>query len=136
MKSFEEIYKEIKNDELIIQTEKKTLKERKKYNIVTILLCFIIESTFGVIWIKGMGIYGLVFPLFLCMLIIYGRNIEKDNALNKKRKKYNSVFKEYIIKKIINNFFDNANYIYDKGISKEIYDEAGYKGSKYARIFF
>ena len=81
MKSFEEIYKEFNNDDLIIQAENKALEQRKKHNIITLLICLILNLTFGVGCVIASELMGLLAIIIVNIIIIIARN----SALNKKR---------------------------------------------------
>ena len=110
MKSFEEIYKEFNNDDLIIQAENKALEQRKKHNIITLLICLILNLTFGVGCVIASELMGLLAIIIVNIIIIIARN----SALNKKRNLLIPFFKEQIIKKMINNFFGETQYYYNK----------------------
>lgn len=122
MKSFEEIYKEFNNDDLIIQAENKALEQRKKHNIITLLICLILNLTFGVGCVIASELMGLLAIIIVNIIIIIARN----SALNKKRNLLIPFFKEQIIKKMINNFFGETQYYYNKGILEKDYNEAEY----------
>lgn len=129
-KSFEKIYNElsIKNKLILEQLHKNSLLEKKrrkkllkKYIVLpTIIVCLIqiiycFKRLFPSLTLWIVSIIGDI----VIYVIIVNKNI--NNYIRYKRKiKINVIFK------LIENFFNNVDYIPNKIMSKEVYDEAGF----------
>lgn len=136
MKTFEEIYQELQNEnnselnnswELAKQKSKKAKKIAIICCIIINLLCIIKLSkglTFvNVNWrfIPLLILYWLVINIilyFMISIIIQG---------SKEHRNYNKVYKELVIKKLMNNFFHQLEYFPTKSMPEYIYQEANYK---------
>lgn len=92
-------------------------------NIIIIIILFIIlklsniQLTFGLFAIPVLFFMNIV-PIVIILTVF-----------SKKRIEYIKYYKENIINKIVKNFFDEADYIPNKGISRYDYDEANYHES-------
>ena len=127
MKSFEELYNEFNRDPEINHIGQKALKQTKRRVVFAMIFCMIATIVF-IHFIVKLQIDSDDIPVFVLFtismnVVIYFSITTKDS---KERQKFFAVFKEKIIKKMINNFFNNLEYFPDKIISNNFYDEAQY----------
>lgn len=122
-KEFEELYQNLqsKNTEEIQVLWEEVKKENKKKNtifiFVAIIFCIFIFNTVGF----SFHSVPLVFMAFVFTYIILTLLFSKNTA------KFNQIFKEKIINNLINNFYDEIDYIPKKEMPRNIYDEARYQ---------
>lgn len=147
-KTSEELYNEINNDKngkIKIQW-KNALKERKRLNIIALIICIIVDiiviyflidkiyftQNFAQISIqfKIMEYMSKIIPIIAIDTVICGI----VSMFGKEQKSYKKLFKENIIKKIINNFYDSLEYFPTKQMPERIYDEPGY--NEYYNIYY
>lgn len=134
-KTSEELYNELinsDNEEITIQW-KKALEEKRKFNLISLSICAILDILILYMISKNIGmlfsisnffkIY-LIVPILIIDAIVY---VVMVTVFGKEQRKYNNVFKENIIKKILCNFYDNLEYFPIKQISQRIYDEPQYE---------
>ena len=132
MKQFEDLYSEIEeNDEIKLAWEE-AREEQKKINkisntisiiITTILLILIIILLKRFSRFNSVFISPCIFAIVFINIIIYIISA----ACRKKQKKYNTMFKGIIIKKLIGNFYNNLEYYPRKQMPQRIYDEGKYE---------
>ena len=135
MKSFEELYNELKNNQEVLNAGREVVAERKKRNKISIIVYLIIDSIIVAIMNKIMGFstYTFVFYIiciFIADIIIF---IIMLILFNKKQKAFMPIFKESIIQKMINNFFNNVEYFPNKKMPSYIYEQCEYE--KYDNYF-
>jgi len=125
--SFENFYQNL--DKTEIQEQWKTAKNKKrKRTIIALILITIIDATILILFkniISNFGVIGTIFPITSCLIvdiIIYAICI--IGAL----KGYNNTFKEKIIDQLLKNFFDEVDYIPNKEMPREVYEEGDYPG--------
>jgi len=132
MKQFEDLYKEIEENNEIKLAWKEARAEQKKINKVTIIsslsatsiliilmiLLLIKMREFGIMIIPPC-IFGIIFINIIIFII--------SLFFRKKQRKYNTIFKGTIIKKLIENFYNNSEYYPEKQMPKRIYDEGKYE---------
>ena len=134
MKTFEEIYEELQSEHTkkLNGIWKKYKKEEKKAHKKAIIICIIMNLLIvilthvnGVLYNKDWEIRFIYFSIILIMnLVVYGSIVIPTN--NKAHKECNNMYKETVIKKLINNFYNNVEYFPNKPMPKYIYKEADY----------
>ena len=133
-KSFNELYDEfIDKKSEFYDLWKNANEERKKSNRIFWSI-FAIDTTIIIVLFIVMRIFNIQLALFLLAIpvwfiiniisIIVGLTV-----FSKNRVEYIKYYKENIINKMVKNFFDEADYIPQKGISRYDYDEAKYHES-------
>jgi hypothetical protein len=136
MKKFEDLFREIEENQEIKKLWQEAKDEQKRMNkiggtiaIITIGLAFIAM----IVLIRRISrspnmIFNLFFVGQFLFLIIFIDLIVLiiTNTINKRKNIYKLNFKKLIIKKIMSNFYDNLEYYPDKQIPTRIYKEARY----------
>lgn len=131
MKQFEDLYNEIeKNDEIKLAWEKARIEQKKANtisNIISIIITIVLiilmliwlikTKTFVIIPFCILGILFINMMIFIIAFVAFS---------GEKQKNYNNVFKEIIIKKLIQNFYNNVEYFPNKEMPERIYDEPKY----------
>lgn len=124
---FEDFYQNL--DKTEIQEQWKIAKNKKiKRTIIALILMVVIDAPILILFknlISNFGVLGTIFPITSCLVadvIIYV--ICTMGAL----KGYNNIFKEKIIDQLLKNFFDEVDYIPNKGMLRETYEEGNYPG--------
>ena len=75
---------------------------------------------------KSLGILGILFllvPIFIIDIILYAII---NACFSKNRKAYSKLFKSNVIKKLLDNFYNNVNFLPNNQMPSRIYDEAKY----------
>jgi len=125
MKTFDEIYEELRsgdNNELN-QAWKEAEKERKKVSKICKTICLPIDIL-AIIIIISTGILFLIMPiLFINLFVIIIVNI----LFSKDTSNYNGKYKEIVIKKLMNNFYNNLEYFPTKEMPEYIYRNLRYE---------
>ena len=128
MRSFEELYNEFENDREIQEVGKKVSIENKKRKRAILIACLIINSIIiGIIVYKKislMYVFMFLVPILFANLIAI---LIISLVFGKERRNYLPIFKEKIIKNMINSFFESAEYFPNKMMPKEIYREGKYE---------
>ena len=121
MKKFEDLYKEIQENEEIKSAWEEANIEAKKINKITVTISVTISVIILLVAIllKEMN---LIFFIIFANVLIFIISL----PFRKKQAKYNGIFKQIVIKKLIENFYDNAEYSPTKGILKKTYNEPKY----------
>lgn len=130
MKSFEELYKEFNSNIEINEVANKVQEERKKRNKLAAVLCISIDMilVFFIYNTIKFSIFKIMFyigPIFITDMIIL---LILFLALNSKYKEYVPLFKENVIKSMLNNFFTEIEFFPDKMMPSQIYKEGKYEG--------
>lgn len=140
MKTFEEIYNELQcgqNNEFkeILEEAK---KESTKKNKIALVVCLIVDAImlkFAFSGISGMSAisskmsFSIVMylqPLMFILLVDVMIFIILTAIFSKNRSKYVKLYKEKIIKTIMNNFYDGLEYFPQKEMPRYIYQEPEY----------
>ena len=135
MKTFDEIYEELQrgeNNELN-RTWETAKKQNEKANKIALSSCLIADillliifrekiiKDFSIIIIPIIAVYGIVinFGLYMIICIL--------SSANKKSLQYKEKYKEIVIKKLMNNFYDNVEYFPNKEMPEYIYDKLQYE---------
>ena len=133
-KSFNELYDEFidKKSEFYDMWEKakeEQARNKKVLRIVLIADLIILMVLFVILKAFNIQLSLLLFAIpmlfFMSMVIL----IILLAVLSKNQNEYKKYYKENIINKMVKNFFDEADYIPQKGISRYDYDEANYHES-------
>ena len=133
MKSFDEIYEELKlaDNKLLNEKWNKTKNKNKKTEKTTKIICLIstaiilvivhemgmkIDSLFLLCFLLAMLIFANLMIIFIMNLLFMGNDLIE----------YNQMYKKFVIEKIMKNFFDNLEYFPQKSIPEYIYEDAKY----------
>lgn len=132
MKQFEDLYNEISANEELKLAWEEARAEQKKINKISITISIIITFILLILMvtlIKKFSKFNSVFisPCIFAILFINIIIYIISAACRKKQKKYNTMFKGIIIKKIIENFYNNLEYYPRKQMPQRIYDEGKYE---------
>jgi len=133
MKQFEDLYRTIQeNDEIKLAWEE-ARAEQKKVNKISITISVVTTTILIILMIillnrshefrRMMIVPPFIFGIFFINIIIFIISL----FFRKKQRKYNTVFKEIIIKKLIENFYNNIEYFPNKQMPRRIYDEERYE---------
>lgn len=135
-KSFEDVYSYICNNSSEIDPELEAAKkERVLSNKIKFIVCLAFDIAmlyFLIMFFRNVGFltYSFLFVFFIILLFVVIINgficLVIGVILNGKQKKYNYKFKEVIVKRLIENFYDNTEYYPNKGIPERIYKDAKY----------
>ena len=132
MKQFEDLYNEIEENNEIKLAWEEAREEQKKINKISITISIIITTILLILMIillkrfsrfNSMFIPPAIFGIFFVNIII----LIISAGCRKKQRKYNNIFKEVIIKKMIENFYKNVEYFPNKQMPQRIYDEGKYE---------
>ena len=128
-KSFEEVYEDIQNNSNdVIEMAEAAKKERRKQNLITLLLCIGIDA--GIIYYLTskfeIGLESIPICIIGCAFVDLITFAIVALSLGKKQKEFRKMYKEQIIKKVIDNFYDNLEYFPERGIAQNIYNEGKY----------
>ena len=131
MKSFEELCQTIKENNSEITTVYNEAKaENKKRNKVQLISCLIIDASILLIafLINGSSFPFLILPILAPMFIIdIFIIIITSFVFNKKQKEYRTIYKNQVMKSLVENFYENAEYFPYKGMPSSIYREGIYE---------
>lgn len=133
MKKFEDLFKEIEENQEVKKTWQEAREEQKKLNKIRVIIAIVITVLAFiavVIFIKKnpymiLNIF-LVGPFLFLILFINLIVFIITCAFGKKQKEYILNFKELIIKKLIENFYDSVEYYPVKGMPERIYENTDY----------
>lgn len=132
-KDFEEVYSEIINNIEFNEKWQKARDEKKKSNIISLIVCICLDILiiylllgnqsirFFTNFISIQNIF-MVVPILILDAIVFATL----SFFGKEQKEYYKVFKENIIKKVIENFYDNLEYFPNKEMPERIYKESKY----------
>lgn len=135
MKTFDEIYEELQNAD---NTELNKLwadakKENDKAKKTAKIICLIIDVFFAIIFFKNIMnagslffmLYMLIFILIL-NVIVYGIATGLAGA-SKNQIQFKTKYKNIVINKLMNNFYDDLEYFPNKEMPEYIYDNLKYE---------
>ena len=127
MKTFEEIYNEIINNENseIKKAYEKAKIKNDKYKTITVIICLILDIIYFLITIKNMSIFFIMFILFINIFIYLIMKI--ISTFSKEQREYVNLYKNQIIRKFIENFYNNLEYFPYKEMPEYIYKECQYE---------
>ena len=135
MKTFDEIYEELQsgdNNELN-EIWEEAKKQNKKASKIALIICLITDILLIIIfWKKIIKAFSLV---FLPIIAIYGIIINLGifaivsvlSGSSKKSLQYRAEYKNIVINKLMNNFYDNLEYFPNKEMPEYIYEKLQYE---------
>jgi len=133
MKQFEDLYTTIQENDEIKSAWAEARAEQKKVNKISITISIVTTTVLLILMIivlnttrefeRMMFVPPLIFGIFFINMIIFIISL----FFRKKQRKYNTIFKETIIKKLIENFYNNVEYFPNKQMLRRIYDEEKYE---------
>ncbi len=139
MLEFEELYKKIENENFSKFKEIEVLaqKESKRNNIISLIVCLILDflilfKIFGMeqgFFGSGFGTMGgmiILVTLFQVLVVDVVVFVIISAIFSKQKRKYSEIFKNNIIKTLIDNFYDNISYSPRTQMPREIYREDRY----------
>lgn len=132
MKTFDEIYNELQNDNNINELNnewKKTQEKNKKNKKIAVTVILIIDLLILLILFAygSMQLATSIMPVILVLNIVAGGIILASLTLSKEYIEFVGKYKDFITKKIISNFYDNLEYFPEKEMPEYIYREARYE---------
>ena len=128
MKSFEEIYNELENENnnQLNDSWKEANKERNKAKKISVITCLIIDIFFILFFVKsGMTLFSLPLLMFALVSNLIACTVVTISC-SKNYNKYNIEYKNIIINKLMNNFYNNVEYFPNKEMPEYIYQNAKY----------
>lgn len=129
MKKFEEIFEELKEDSKIKEIWQNAKKEKEKANKIILTICLIIDITI-LILILIVSKQIMIFTFMPILIVAFVVNIMIYIFVNlffsKNRKIYQKAFKENIVKKLIENFYTDLQYLPENKMPENTYLEAKY----------
>ena len=135
MKTFDEIYEELQSEdngefkEIIEEGRKETNKKNK----IVLVLCLIIDAiilkfAFSMWRIFQVGAIVFLQPLMTMLGVDFIIYAILSVIFSKTHRKYAKMYKEIIIKKLMQNFYGNLEYFPEKQMPNYIYEEPKYLG--------
>ena len=131
MKTFDEIYDELENaDNSEINNLLEEIKiRRKKAHKIAIIICLVTDIIiFLMFWKKGLNatslyiiLIALIINLFLFIIV------EAATGVSKKKAEFNTKYKNIVIGKLINNFYNSVEYFPDKPMPEYMYRQLEYE---------
>lgn len=127
MKNFEELYNEINSNEELNVAWQQARKEQQKVNKITMTIWIIITVILLIFIIKFIG-FNFIMAVIAIFTSIFSYIIISIISMffRKEKSKYDKVFKQKVIRNLIDNFYNNVEYFPDKQMPSRIYDEAKY----------
>lgn len=132
MKTFDEIYQELKTEDMqeinkLYECVKKKSKNQKR---IALIICAIVDIL--ILFLVSANLKSVFFSMFAIMFIFIIDTviyviITLISGFSKEYKELNTQYKNIVIKKIINNFYDNLEYFPYKSMPEYIYENAGYE---------
>ncbi len=141
MKSFEDIYEIIKNENYS-DLEDFRLKEKKKIKIFYLCLLWAIlinplififagltknnyftEKFLKIFFVEILIFFAIIILFILSSIFSYFFRKGKSTKKTFKKKSYNQLFKEKIISTLVSNYDSNLEFSYEKSISRDLYNQ-------------
>ena len=132
MKTFDEIYQELKTEDMqeinkLYECVKKKSKNQKR---IALIICAIVDIL--ILFLVSANLKSVFFSMFAIMFIFIIDTviyviITLISGFSKEYKELNTQYKNIVIKKIINNFYDNLEYFPYKSMPEYIYENVGYE---------
>lgn len=134
MKTFEEIYEELQNadNNELNKLWQEAKKENEKMKKISIIICLIIDIFFIIMFFKnvtGFGLMGFLYIIIFVLMmnvIIFGV-ITTCGKMGKKQRQLTAKYKQVVINKIMDNFYDNLEYFPQKAMPEYIYKQIQYE---------
>lgn len=133
MKTFDEIYEELQNadNKELNEAWNKLKKNKNKANKASAIICLIINALILMVFynakieIKSLFIF-MPIIMFIIIINLFAVIIVNLIFTGKDKNKYSNIYKKVVIKKLINNFYDNLEYFPQKEMPEYIYEEGKY----------
>ena len=132
IKSFNSLFSEIKQDvsPQIATAVEDVRKEKKRLSIIALIVCLIFD--FGMyVWYSSVSkvLVPEMLPFFLIFFLIVNFIIYIfiTNVFSKKQRSFVVLYKNLVIKKLIDAFYSEVSYYPNKAISRELYNKGDYK---------
>ena len=129
MKTFDEIYEELQcadNNELN-NLWKEAKKEKDKANKISGTICLIIDIFAIILLLNLNSLFSLMFVLVPILIINLFVVIIVNIIFSKNTNNYNIKFKQIVVNKLMDNFYDNLEYFPNKEMPEYIYDKLNYE---------
>lgn len=133
MKTFDEIYEELQNgnNNELNNLWQEAKNEQNKANKISLIICLIIDiCAMIIIFNKGINLSSILFilPILAPILIVNLFVVIIANiAFSKNTSKFSAKYKQIVIKKLINNFYNNVEYFPYKEMPEYIYEKLEYE---------
>lgn len=127
MKNFDEFYAELQNnnnDELN-NAWKEAKKSSEKAKKISLVICVIIDVFVIIILLKRDISIALLIPALIINLFVVA--IVNMIFTGKNKYKYNQIYKQVVVKKIMNNFYNSLEYFPQKAMPEYIYRQLQYE---------
>lgn len=133
MKTFEEIFNELQNNNTEIDDIFKKLQTKKyKAKKISLTICLILDILLTILFIliiNNLSIFYIIpvitFTIIL-NLLIFGI-VNTFVGTNNVQLEFDNKYKDIVIKRLINNFYDNIEYFPNKEMPEYIYDKPNYE---------
>ena len=136
MKTFDEIYEELQSEnngefKAILEAGR---AETAKKNKIALVICLIVDAIIlnfifsGTRKIFQVGMIMFLQPLMILLIADLMIYVILSAIFSKSYKKYAKMYKEIIIKKLMQNFYGNLEYFPEKQMPNYIYEEPKYLG--------
>jgi len=135
MKTFDEIYEELKSGETeeINQLWKSVKKDNEKAKKIGIIICLIIDIFLVAIFAKNIINSSSIFLIFFAIMFVLVFNfiiysvITVIGGVSKNYIQFRKQYKNIVIKKLMNNFYNNLEYFPYKQMPEYIYNKQNYE---------
>ena len=127
MKNFDEFYAELQNinNGELNNAWKEAKKSSEKAKKISLVICVIID-VFVIIMLLKRGIsIALLIPALIINLFVVA--IVNMIFTGKNKYKYNQIYKQVVVKKIMNNFYNSLEYFPQKAMPEYIYRQLQYE---------
>ena len=128
MKQFEDLYNEINNNEELTTVWKQAREEEQKIKKITLPIHIIVTLILLIAMREKIEFnFAFVMPTIFVIVFVNLLIFAIATIFRKKQREYGKVFKNVIIKELINNFYNNVEYFPNKEMPERIYDEGKYE---------
>ena len=129
MKTFDKIYEELqsKNSSDLTSSWEAAKKESKKSKKISAIICIMLDIF---LVLKFLNSGSITFNLFFVIMLIFVSNIMVyvivSILFNKNNKEHTIKYKNIVINKLMDNFYNNVEYFPNKSMPEYIYEEGCY----------
>ena len=130
MKTIDEIYNELQNDNELRNSWKEAKDQNQKVKKIAIIVFVVIDLLILLFCkniINSIVVISYIMFIVLIMNVIVGTIILVITKLSEKQTEFTNQYKNKVIKRIIDNFYSNAEYFPDKPMPKYIYEKPQYE---------
>ena len=130
MKNFDETYNELKNNNELNNVWREAKNQNKKVKRTTIIVLLIMDLIM-ILFLKKIDsskffiAYAMFLQLFMNVIVCLV--VFTITKLSKKQMNFTNEYKDKVLKKIMNNFYDELEYFPNKPMPEYIYKEANYE---------